>query len=104
TVLTGRVSLEDLPVYMEAADLAVHLRYPTGRETSAALLRLLAQGRPAVIADLEHQAAIPEAAVVRADPSDEEGEVTRPILRFQARPAALAGLGAAAAAFARREH
>ena len=37
-----------LPAHMEAADLVVHLRYPTARETSAALLRVLAQGRPAV--------------------------------------------------------
>ena len=104
TVLTGRVPLEDLPLYMEATDLAVHLRYPTGRETSAALLRLLAQGRPTVIADLEHQADIPEDAVVRADPSDEEGDVTRAILRLHERPAALARLGRAAGAFLRREH
>jgi len=104
TVVTGRVPLEDLPVYMEAADLAVHLRYPTGRETSAALLRLLAQGRPAVITDLEHQADIPDDAVVRADPSDEEGDVTRAILRLHDRPSARARLGRAAAAFAHREH
>jgi glycosyltransferase involved in cell wall biosynthesis len=104
TVITGRVPIEDLPGHMEAADLAAHLRYPTGRETSAALLRLLAQGRPTVITDLEHLADIPEGAVVRADPTDEEGEVTRAILRLHDTPAARARLGRAAAAFVRREH
>ena len=73
-----------LPAHMEAADLVVNLRYPTARETSAALLRLLAQGRPTVISDLEHLADIPGDAVVRADLTDEEGEVTRAILRLSA--------------------
>ena len=104
TVVTGRVPLDELPAYMEAADLAVHLRYPTGRETSAALLRLLAQGRPTVITDLEHLADIPDGAVVRADPTDEEGEVTRAILRLHDKPAVRARLGRAAAEFIRREH
>ena len=104
TVITGRVALEELPGYMEAADLVVHLRYPTGRETSAALLRVLAQGRPAVISDLEHLGDIPDAAVVRANPTDEEGEVTRAILRLYERPAARDRIGRAAADFIRREH
>lgn len=104
TVIAGRVPLDDLPAYMAAADLAVHLRYPTGRETSAALLRILAQGRPTVLSDLEHLGDVPDAAVVRADPTDEEGEVTRAILRLHDKPAARARLGRAAAEFIRREH
>jgi glycosyltransferase involved in cell wall biosynthesis len=104
TVITDRVPLEELPAYMGGADLAVHLRYPTGRETSAALLRLLAQGRPTVISDLEHLADIPDGAVVRADPTDEEGEVTRAVLRLHDNPALRARIGHAAAEFIRREH
>ena len=104
TIITDRVPLEELPAYMDAADLAVHLRYPTGRETSAALLRVLAQGRPTVISDLEHQADIPDDAVVRADPEDEEGAVTRAILRLHDQPDARARLGRAARDFIRREH
>jgi len=103
-VITGRVPLDELPAFMEATDLAVHLRYPTGRETSAALLRLLAQGRATVVSDLEHLADIPEGAVVRADATDEEGEVTRVILRLHDKPAARVRLGRAAAEFIRREH
>lgn len=103
-LITGRVPIEELPAYMGAADLAVHLRFPTGRETSAALLRVLAQGRPTVISDLEHLADIPEAAVVRADPTDEEGAVTRTILRLHDKPEARARLGAAARRFVRSEH
>lgn len=104
SVVTGKVPLSELPVYIEAADLVVHLRYPTARETSAALLRVLAQGRPTAISDLEHLADIPADAVVRADLADEEGEVTRAILHLAARPEARARLGRRAAEFVRRAH
>jgi len=104
TTIAGRVPFDDLPAHMEAADLVVHLRYPTARETSAALLRVLAQGRPTVISDLEHLAAIPDHAVVRADLADEEGAVTRAILRLAETPRQRERLGAAARAYAEREH
>ncbi len=104
TLVTGRVPFAELGAHLEAADLAVHLRYPTARETSAALLRLLAQGRPVVVADLEHQAALPEEAALRVDVADEEGEVTRALLRLGERPELRAGMGRAAAAWAAREH
>jgi glycosyltransferase involved in cell wall biosynthesis len=104
TVVTGRVPFGEIPVHIEAADLVVHLRYPTARETSAALLRVLAQGRPTVISDLEHLADVPASAVVRADVADEEGEVTRAILRLAARPDHRAALGVAARSFVEREH
>jgi len=104
TVVTGRVPLADLAVHLEAADVVAHLRYPTGRETSGALLRVLAQGRPVVVSDLEHQADLPENAVVRADLSDEEGEVTRALLRLADDPSARTELGRRAAEFARERH
>lgn len=104
TIVTGRVPLAELPAYMELADVVVHLRYPTARETSAALLRVLAQGRPAIVSDLEQLADVPDNAVVRADLSDEEGDVTRALLQLNARPELRARLGANAAAFVRREH
>jgi glycosyltransferase involved in cell wall biosynthesis len=103
-ILAGRVPFSELPACMEATDLAVHLRYPTARETSAALLRLLAQGRPTVMADLEHAAEIPDEAVLRLDVADEEGELLRAILRLAAAPAWRSALGEAARAFALREH
>jgi len=104
TVVTGRVSFEELAAHMELADLAVHLRYPTARETSAALLRLLGQGRPTLMSDLQNLADVPEDAVVRVDPTDEEGAVLRSVLRLRPRPEARARLGARAAAFVASEH
>ncbi|MCI0547843.1 MAG: glycosyltransferase, partial [Candidatus Rokubacteria bacterium] len=79
TTIAGRVPLVELPAHIEAADMVAHLRYPTARETSAALLRVLAQGRPTVISDLEHLD-IPPEAVVRLDVTAEEGGLTRAIV------------------------
>jgi len=104
TVVTGRVDFAELAAHMEAADTAVHLRYPTARETSAALLRLLAQGRPVIVSDLEHLGELPGDAVVRADLTDEEGAVTRALLTLAARPDARARLGESAREFVRVEH
>jgi glycosyltransferase involved in cell wall biosynthesis len=103
-VVTGRVPFPELAAHMHLADAVVHLRYPTARETSAALLRVLAQGRPTVMADLEHLSEVPEAAVLRADVEDEEGEVTRAILRLAGSPSLRARLGQAAREFVAREH
>jgi glycosyltransferase involved in cell wall biosynthesis len=102
TIVTGRVPLDELAVHIEAADVVAHLRYPTARETSAALLRVLAQGRPTIVSDLEHQADLPEGAVVRVDVTDEEGELTQAVLRLAGDPGARARLGAAAAEHVRR--
>ncbi len=104
TVVTGRVPLGDLAAHIEAADVVAHLRYPTARETSAALLRVLAQGRPTIISDLEHQAELPQDAVVRVGMTDEGSQLTRAILRLAAEPDTRRTLGAAAARFVQREN
>ena len=104
TVVTGRVDFAALPVHIEAADLVAHLRYPSARETSAALLRVLAQGRPTVLSDLEHLADIPDDAVVRAAVDDEEGELMRAILRLSDDAPRRARIGAQAAAFVQEAH
>jgi glycosyltransferase involved in cell wall biosynthesis len=103
TVVVGRVPFAELPIYLEAADVVAHLRYPTARETSAALLRVLAQGRPAVVSDLENLE-VPEGSVLRARLTDEEGELTRAVLRLAERNDERARLGQEAARFVEREH
>jgi glycosyltransferase involved in cell wall biosynthesis len=103
TVVAGRVPLAALPAHIEAADIVVHLRYPTAGETSAALLRVLAQGRATVVSDLANFD-VPADAAVRADVADEEGEVTRAILRLAASPALRERIGGRAAAFVAERH
>jgi glycosyltransferase involved in cell wall biosynthesis len=104
SVVTGRLPFEELPAHVEAADVVVQLRYPTARETSAALLRVLAQGRPTVISDLAHQEEFPDDAVVRTDVADEEAGVTRAIEHLAADPAARHSLGERARAYMAREY
>jgi glycosyltransferase involved in cell wall biosynthesis len=104
TIVTGRVPLDELAAHMEAADVVAHLRYPTARETSAALLRVLAQGRPAIVPDLDNLDEVPAGAAIKVDVADEEGEVTRAVLRLAASAALRQRLGERARRFAATEH
>jgi glycosyltransferase involved in cell wall biosynthesis len=102
--VTGRVPLEDLPVHMEASDVVVHLRHPRGREASAALLRVLAQGRPTIVSNLEHLAEIPEGAVRRIGLRDEEDALLQALIDLAGDASARARLGRTGAEHARREY
>jgi glycosyltransferase involved in cell wall biosynthesis len=102
--VAGRVPFAELATHVEASDVVAHLRYPSARETSAALLRVLAQGRATIVSDLEHQAELPRDAVVRVDVTDEGPGLTRAILRLAGDPGARARLGAAALAHVREAH
>jgi glycosyltransferase involved in cell wall biosynthesis len=57
--VTGYVDDAALPDYLAAADVTLNLRWPTGRETSAAWIRCLAAGKPTVITDLAHLTDVP---------------------------------------------
>lgn len=104
TVVSGRLEGEEFPAAMDISDAVVHLRYPTARETSAALLRVMAQGRPVVISDIANQSGIPDEVVRRVDVCDEEGDLARAIdWVFRNRPAAQA-MGERARRFAETEH
>ena len=49
----------NLADYLGAVDVCLNLRWPTGRETSAAWIRCLAAGKPTVISDLVHLGDVP---------------------------------------------
>jgi glycosyltransferase involved in cell wall biosynthesis len=104
TVVTGRVPLAELAALIESADVVAHLRYPSARETSAALLRVLAQGRPTLVSDLEHQAELPDDVVLRIDVADEDRALEAGLRRLAGDAALRERLSRAAAAFVAREH
>ena len=104
TVVTGRVPLAELAALIEAADVVAHLRYPSARETSAALLRVLAQGRPTLVSDLEHQAELPDDVVLRIDVADEDRALETGLRRLAGDAALRERLSRTAAAFVAREH
>ena len=56
---TGYVGDEALPDYLSAVDVCLNLRWPTGRESSAAWLRCVAAGKPTVVTDLAHTTDVP---------------------------------------------
>ena len=104
SVVAGRVSLEDLALHIEAADVVAHLRYPSARETSAALLRVLAQGRPTVVSDLEHQAELPADVVVKIGLADEVAALQAALERLAGDAPLRDRLARAAAEYVAREH
>jgi glycosyltransferase involved in cell wall biosynthesis len=57
--VTGFVADDQLPAYLEAADICACLRWPTNRETSASWLRCLSAGKATIVTELAHLAAVP---------------------------------------------
>ena len=104
TVL-GRVPAAGFADWMKACDLAVNLRHPTGGETSASLLRLLALGRPTVVNSTGAFAEVPDGAAIQL-PLDgyEEQTLGEIFVRIASSPELARGIGAAARAFIAGEH
>jgi glycosyltransferase involved in cell wall biosynthesis len=81
-LVTGRLSLEDFTRHIVAADVVLALRFPSHGEMSAALVRALGLGRPALVsagtpAGLE----FPEGVVVPVTPGPVEAEELSALLR-----------------------
>ncbi len=103
-IVTGRLEAAEFLAAMALADVVVHLRYPTARETSAALLRVMAQGRPTIIEDIANQSEIPDDAVRRVDLCDEEGDLSRALDALLKNPASARAMGGRAREFALAHH
>lgn len=58
-IITGFVKRENFFNYLALADVCLNMRYPTVRETSATLLRIMAMGKPVIMSDLLHLGDIP---------------------------------------------
>ncbi len=104
-IVTGRLPLARFHAAMAAVDVAVNLRHPTGGETSASLLRLLAMGVPTIVTRAGSFAELP-AGVVASVPLDErEEELLLADFRALAGDAALrTALGGAARRYVRERH
>ncbi len=101
----GYVSRKELRVAMSAADLCVNLRYPTAGETSASLLRLFAQGRPAIVSDYAQFGDLPEEVAVRVPLGDgEEEALAHQVSDILGNPKRLREMGRAARKMIRDEH
>jgi len=96
-VVTGRLPLSQLTSAMSAVDVALNLRHPTGGETSASLLRLLALGRPTIVTRAGSFAELPDGVVAKVAVDERETELLTELLVVFARDRDLAArVGAAA--------
>ncbi|GAB4442688.1 MAG: glycosyltransferase family 4 protein [Chloroflexi bacterium OHK40] len=103
--VTGYAPREQFEAYVAAADLCVNLRYPTGGETSASLLRLLGAGRPTLVSAVGSFAELPPGVAAQVDPGPAEGEQILAYCQLLlGRPELAAALGARARAYVAAEH
>jgi len=79
--VTGRLEREEFDRWMTATDVAINFRHPTGGETSASLLHLLARGVPTLVTDAGAFAELPDGVVAKVAIDELETEVTFEILR-----------------------
>lgn len=104
-LVTGRVPLDRFDRAMIAADLAINLRYPTGGETSAALMRLLALGVPTLVSDTGSFSEVPDGAAAKVPIGEEEEELLLELFRRAAVDRQLLeSLGRVGRRFVEREH
>ncbi|MFQ3662142.1 MAG: glycosyltransferase family 4 protein [Chloroflexaceae bacterium] len=103
--VTGYVPRADFELYVAAADICVNLRYPTGGETSASLLRLLGAGRPTLVSAVGAFAELPPGVAAQVDPGPAEGDQILAYCRLLlARPDLAEAMGAQARAYVAAEH
>ncbi|MBI4918115.1 MAG: glycosyltransferase family 4 protein [Acidobacteria bacterium] len=87
--------------WVAAADIGVNLRFPATETASGSLLEQLHFGRPVIVTRTSHYDELPDDAVVKVDPADEERSLRRALLDLAADPAGRERLGARGAAWAR---
>jgi glycosyltransferase involved in cell wall biosynthesis len=103
--VVGRVEESAFDDWMRACDVAVNLRHPTGGETSASFIRLLAFGRPTIVNQVGAFAEVPEGACLQV-PLDgfEESTLVAYLSALAERPELAAGIASEARAFALAGH
>jgi glycosyltransferase involved in cell wall biosynthesis len=74
-VAAGRPPLATFLAYMEAADVAVNLRYPSAGETSATLVELMGLGKPVIVTDAGSFAELPDGCVAKVEPNESEEDL-----------------------------
>lgn len=101
----GFVPMDEYAAYVAAADVCVNLRYPSAGETSAALLRLLAAGKPVLVTRIAAYAELPEDICIKIEPDAYEQRWLCEAWEWLARrPDLCAALGANAQRYVARHH
>ena len=104
-VVTGRQGMDRFVEYMQAVDVAVNLRHPSGGETSGTALRLLGLGQAVIVSDVGWLGEVPDDSVVRVPVDDHEEQLLLAALWALAEePALRAQLGANARRWVLAQH
>jgi glycosyltransferase involved in cell wall biosynthesis len=105
--VTGYVTEEEFDGYLAHSDLVLNLRYPVMGETSAALLRAFAFGRPCIVTDAGWFSELPANVVLQLDatsPEIIEEQLFEAISIFLDHPGPFRKMGQQAALYAREYH
>jgi glycosyltransferase involved in cell wall biosynthesis len=104
--VTGRLSLEDFVRQLVACDVALALRFPDHGEMSAALVRALGVGRPALVtAGTAAARELPDGVVVKVTPgAGEEEELTAFLRRLRDDTVLRESLGEMARVYVEENH
>ena len=81
-IATGPLPMSDFLAHMAACDALAFLRWPTQRETSAAMLRAMSLGRTVVVSDLAHLRDLPDSAAVKIPLVGEERTLRHALLEL----------------------
>ena len=105
--VTGYVPDSVYNDYLRCADLVVNLRYPSMGETSIALLRALALGKPCIVTNHAWFSELPDSVVLKTGIPGRE-DVTQQLVRafecFLNDPGPFQAMGQAAAQYVRQRH
>jgi glycosyltransferase involved in cell wall biosynthesis len=104
-LVLGHLDEDRLWSVMASCDICVSLRWPTMGETSGIVLRTLSAGRPLVVSDVGSFSELPDSVVVKVPVDEWEVDTLAAVLgRLAAEPPLRERMGAAARAYAEREH
>jgi glycosyltransferase involved in cell wall biosynthesis len=99
------LSPKDFWRYVQAADLAINLRYPTASESSGIAIRLMGAGKAVVLTAGREVSRCPSGSCLLCDPGPaEEEQLAAWLIAANADAALPDRIGAAARAHIRREH
>ena len=103
--VTGRLEMERFVDYMQAVDIAVNLRFPTGGETSGTALRLLGLGQTVIVSEIGWLSEIPDDAVAKVPVNDrEEQSLLAALWTLAEEPELRRAMGANARRWALEQH
>lgn len=99
---TGYVDRERFHLYLKAVDAVVNLRYPSAGEASGTFTRALAEGRAAILSNLDSFAETPSDVCLKVEvDGDQAEEVGRHLIRLADDPAFRSDLERRAREYAR---